>query len=123
MSDTVIGILGLLIPLAICVGLPLYYVLTRKQRAAKKAAAQSAEKAKWFCTNCESNALPRQPLRGSGWITILLSFFGLVPGLIYFIWRRTGPKNLCSVCHTTLIPASAPKALRILKEVGAVVNR
>lgn len=95
-----------------------FYAWYRSKKG--EAARLAALKAQWFCPNCEDHSVPYAPLRGSGWITFFLCFAGFVPGVVYFIWRRTGPKNLCSTCGTPVIPANTPKAQRILKQFANV---
>jgi hypothetical protein len=64
-----------------------------------------------FCTVCHSVDEPYRPIKGNGWIELLL-YFWIVPGIIYSIWRRAGLRNpLCRVCGSPLvIPTSSPAA-------------
>lgn len=54
------------------------------------------------CKNCRfigSSELP--PRKGSVLITLILLFCGILPGIIYMIWRRTGErKERCPKCKS-----------------------
>lgn len=52
--------------------------------------------------------------KGSLLIEIFLYFIYIAPGVIYSIWRRSGPATVCPVCYgNTLIPASATSGDRL----------
>ena len=64
---------------------------------------------KYYCNSC-SNYSATARKKGSGWIELVLYLFYIVPGIIYSIWRRSGPPNVCPTCKSaTLIPAAAAK--------------
>lgn len=67
-----------------------------------KRAQQAAQQGKFshHCLNCGTDFVPRAgPTRGSGGIEIVLWLFLIVPGLIYSIWRRSGPPDhSCPTC-------------------------
>jgi DNA-directed RNA polymerase subunit RPC12/RpoP len=49
-------------------------------------------------------------MRGNTWIELVLYLCYIVPGIIYSIWRRQGPLNVCQECHKeSLVPAAAAK--------------
>jgi len=48
--------------------------------------------------------------KGNGWIELVLYFFYIIPGVIYSIWRRSDPPNVCPLCKAPgLVLASAAK--------------
>lgn len=49
------------------------------------------------CNNCGSVGVSL--LKGSTWITVILIFFYIIPGIIYMIWRRSG-LGACGVCKS-----------------------
>lgn len=63
------------------------------------------------CVRCGSIGEPDRKLKGSGWITFLLLFVYIVPGLIYMIWRRSGNTLACKKCGShNIVPADSPRA-------------
>lgn len=52
--------------------------------------------------------------KGSLLITVVLLFFGILPGLFYEIWRRSGGK-VCSACGSQNVRLYVPKP--IIQEV------
>jgi hypothetical protein len=68
-----------------------------------------------LCTQCGTVAVSRQVTPGSGWITFVLFWFFIVPGLIYWIWRHTSTYQVCSQCGSkSLIPPTAPLAQTVI---------
>lgn len=64
---------------------------------------------KYYCNSCQ-NYSPTALMKGNGWIEFVLYFVYLVPGIIYSIWRRNGPPNVCPLCKAPgLVPAAAAK--------------
>lgn len=62
---------------------------------------------RYYCTQCHTRTNTAR-MKGNGWIEFLLYFCYIVPGIIYSVWRRTGPPNSCPTCgHDTLILAQA----------------
>jgi hypothetical protein len=52
---------------------------------------------------------------GSGWITFLLLWIFIVPGLIYWIWRHTSTCASCSRCGSkNVIPTGSPVAQDVI---------
>lgn len=61
------------------------------------------------CNTCH-NKVSGPETKGSTPVEIALYFFGFAPGVVYSVWRRSGPQNVCPVCHSpSLIPASEIK--------------
>lgn len=50
-----------------------------------------------ICKHCGTLNNGRAALPGNGWIEALLWVLWLFPGLIYSIWRRSGP-GVCASC-------------------------
>lgn len=62
---------------------------------------------RFYCTNCQTRP-SHAVLKGNGWIEFVLYLFYILPGVVYSIWRRSGPPNGCPTCgNATLIPAEA----------------
>ncbi len=69
-----------------------------------------AKQGKYHCTACDwYSSAPA--MKGSPWISFFLLCLGLLPGLIYMVWRRTNPKsNCCPKCGVSGM--SPPKIAR-----------
>jgi len=64
-----------------------------------------------LCTQCGTVAVSRPVTPGSGWITFILLWFFIVPGLIYWIWRHSSTYEVCSHCGSkNLVPTTTPFA-------------
>jgi rRNA maturation protein Nop10 len=67
------------------------------------------------CRNCGHTGKPERKLKGSVFITIILLICYIIPGIIYMIWRRTGLKDSCEKCGSTLVvPKDSPEALALV---------
>lgn len=74
---------------------------------AKTVAPTSETISRYYCTNCLTRP-STAAMKGNGWIEFALYLFYIVPGILYSIWRRSGPRNGCPTCgKATLIPAGA----------------
>lgn len=51
----------------------------------------------YICKSCGSIGAETHK-RGSGWITLILLFCYIVPGIIYSLWRSTTVRLVCSEC-------------------------
>lgn len=72
-----------------------------------------------LCTQCGFVGQASQITRGSGLIEIVLWLTFIIPGVIYSIWRRSSPSQVCSQCkNQSLIPVDSPRAKKILEESG-----
>jgi predicted RNA-binding Zn-ribbon protein involved in translation (DUF1610 family) len=66
------------------------------------------------CSLCGTQAIPRRRVPGSPWITFLLLCCGIVPGLIYALWRSSAAASVCPACGSqALIPLGTPAAARM----------
>ncbi len=73
----------------------------------------------FVCTQCGFVGKPSQKAKGSGFIELVLWLAFLVPGIIYSIWRRSSPPQICTQCKSTaVIPVDSPRAKKILEESG-----
>ena len=76
-------------------------------------ATNPTDKPKYYCNACQ-NFTPHALKKGTGWIELVLYFFYIVPGVIYSIWRRSGPPNVCPLCRAaSLVPAAVAKPLNV----------
>lgn len=63
---------------------------------------------KQICTNCGLSTNEGM-IRGNLWIEIILWLAYIVPGIIYSIWRRSGPPTICPSCKKeALEPYNSP---------------
>ncbi len=62
-----------------------------------------------ICAKCGTIGAPNKAARGGCLVELALWLFFLIQGLIYSIWRRTGPKNACPSCGSTdMVPIDSP---------------
>ena len=68
-----------------------------------------------YCASCHYRT--SKPLtKGSGWIELILWLCCIIPGVIYSIWRRSGPSN-CPICkNNTLVPNPPTKDASTTRE-------
>jgi hypothetical protein len=72
---------------------------------------------KIICRNCGNIGFSKEVIKGSLWITIILLFFYILPGIIYEIWRGTTKVFCCPKCNSqSIIPANTPAARKIEEE-------
>ncbi len=50
------------------------------------------------CPNCQYEGQPKKFIKGSIIIEILLWILGIIPGLIYTLWRRSTKYEGCPKC-------------------------
>ena len=77
--------------------------------------------ARRVCLTCGTISVPQRALKGSVWITLLLLIFGILPGVIYMAYRRSGRKRgelrVCPECQSRdLVPLGTPAAQHRLGE-------
>jgi hypothetical protein len=64
---------------------------------------------RYYCPTC-AHFSPTARMKGNGWIELVLYLCYVIPGVIYSIWRRSGPRTVCALCSTTgAIPAALVK--------------
>jgi predicted RNA-binding Zn-ribbon protein involved in translation (DUF1610 family) len=64
-----------------------------------------------YCPNCGTIGVPQFRKSGSVFLEILLWLCGLVPGIIYSIWRASSKRFVCPKCEQVgVIPLDSPKA-------------
>ena len=69
-----------------------------------------SDRFKWVCDQCGHIDIPISRRKGSGWITFILLFWGIVPGLIYWFWRNSNRYNCCTACESRdLYPIQSPR--------------
>lgn len=72
-----------------------------------------------ICTQCGHVGKPKQKNRGNGFIELILWLSFIVPGIIYSIWRRSTPLQMCTECkNQTLIPVDSPLAKKLMSDSG-----
>lgn len=72
-----------------------------------------------ICTNCGYHGEPKTKVNGSSLIEFLLLLLGIIPGVIYSLWRRFSPIQICPVCKKdTVIPLDSPNGQFLLKKIN-----
>lgn len=67
-----------------------------------------------ICTQCYYRGQGNLP--GSSFIELLLWLAGILPGMLYSIWRRNRISNRCIQCGSdTMIPVASPRAIEIMR--------
>ena len=73
---------------------------------------------KYYCNSCHNysaNALRK----GNTLIEVVLYLFYIVPGIVYSIWRRNSPPNVCPLCTSAnLIDASLAKEISTSSQIS-----
>lgn len=73
--------------------------------------------ARMVCMACESVTTARTQVRGSILLEVVLWCMGLVPGLIYSIWRLTTKAKVCRQCGGgPLVPLDSPAGRRVVAQ-------
>jgi hypothetical protein len=68
-----------------------------------------------FCTACGSVVYPVLAKKGSGFTEFILWLCGLLPGLIYSIWRANSEHEVCPACGSPqVIPVDSPNAQKLM---------
>ena len=61
----------------------------------------------YVCEACGFLGRPERELRGSGVVELVLLLCGILPGVVYGIWRHRGPLHLCPRCRREVISAES----------------
>lgn len=62
-----------------------------------------------ICADCGSQDYAKKTTRGSFALELLLWLLGILPGLIYSIWRLSTRYTACAGCSSTrLLPVNSP---------------
>jgi len=70
-----------------------------------------------ICTACLYVGDEKEESKGSIWITIILLFFFIIPGIIYIIWSLGG-KKMCPKCDKdAMIPIGTARGKELLAQV------
>jgi hypothetical protein len=69
-----------------------------------------------ICTSCGYQGKPVTCTRGSFWIEVVLWICGILPGVIYTVWRLTTRARVCPRCRQpSMIPLNTPKGEELAK--------
>ena len=72
----------------------------------------------FLCTACGYVGKPKQMVKGSFVIELVLWLFFLIPGLIYSLWRLANAYRGCPVCEAqNMIPSTSPIAKKFLADL------
>lgn len=74
----------------------------------------------YICRACGHRGVPESGKGGSAWILLILLMLYIIPGVIYWLWRRgTGYKS-CPACGSKeVIPVSTPMGQKLAQEFHA----
>lgn len=76
-----------------------------------------------YCPSCGTVGVPQFRKSGSTSVAVVLWLLGILPGLIYSIWRASTKRYVCPKCEQTgVIPLDSPKAVAALSNQG-LANR
>ena len=75
---------------------------------------------KMLCTHCGVVCFPQKYTPGSAVTELVLWILGILPGLIYCIWRLASQYEGCPACKAkNLIPVTSPMAQQFLSQLKA----
>jgi hypothetical protein len=75
------------------------------------------EPAKKVCTRCHAVGLPRNEVRGSFGIEVLLWICFIIPGVLYSFWRLSSKRPVCQTCGSdALVPVNSPAGMAIAEK-------
>lgn len=67
------------------------------------------------CIDCGNVGKARKYCRGSVFLELFLWLCFLLPGIVYSIWRYTGPRRVCSKCMSpNIIPPDSPRGRELI---------
>lgn len=79
-------------------------------------ATARATTGRYYCNHCH-NYTNEALKKGNGWIELVLYLFYIIPGVIYSIWRRSGPPPVCPLCKAAaLVPSAVAKPIAVRNE-------
>jgi hypothetical protein len=61
-----------------------------------------------ICTTCGTVGRPKKETPGVFCIEVVLWVCGILPGLIYSLWRITSKRTVCPSCGGAVIPTDSP---------------
>jgi len=69
-----------------------------------------------LCKNCGNQVRPVVSSKLNGCFLVVLLFFFIVPGVLYFFWAGTQKVVTCPKCKSqnTMVPLKSPEAQRLL---------
>lgn len=69
-----------------------------------------------YCLDCDSQTYPKLKARGSGWTMLILLALGILPGLLFILWRLTNWKRVCALCGSSnIVPVNSSRAQDALR--------
>lgn len=70
-----------------------------------------------ICSSCGTVGKPKNRMKGSTFIELILWFFFLIPGMIYSRWRASTKAKVCASCaNATVIPLDSPAGQKLRRE-------
>lgn len=76
--------------------------------------SMAAEPRTMICTACGSMAKPVTVTPGNFLTEILLYIFGVLPGILYSVWRIAKRHRGCPACGAGMIPSTSPVGLQMI---------
>lgn len=69
--------------------------------------------AEMICTECGTQGQPKKITKGSLGIEVILWICGILPGILYSVWRLSTRYEGCASCGGKVIPANSPKGKQL----------
>lgn len=84
---------------------------------------KAVREARYICKSCGTLQGIQSSIPGHLLIEIILWCCGLVPGLIYTVWRRSSKYAKCSVCSSKeIVPLNSPMGRKLESEISLPIN-
>jgi hypothetical protein len=76
------------------------------------------------CKNCGNRVRPIVSTKLNGCFLIVLLFFFIIPGLLYWVWAGTQKILTCPKCkgQNTLVPLESPEGKRLIQSATSQVE-
>ena len=74
-----------------------------------------------MCANCYNVGFPKNIYKGSMFTEFVLLVLGIIPGIIYSLWRIASRYKGCPKCKgNTMIPVNTPRGQKLLNEASCL---
>lgn len=103
---------SVLLSVIIIVGIPLFVI-----RSLLKPRGGRDPNGAYVCTHCGTRGTPKDRVKGSMGMELILWLCFLLPGLLYSIWRLSSKERVCPACQQPgMIPIATPVGKKIVGE-------
>jgi len=74
-----------------------------------------------ICSNCGETGKTKTVVQGSFMIEVVLWCFGILPGVVYSLWRGTTRTKGCGSCGSSLmVSVDSPMGKKLLQDLNGV---